>query len=299
MVASNIGLGGAQAGGYQISADVLNGIQQASANTGVDFSFLMAQAAKESGFNPDAKAKTSSASGLYQFVEQTWLSVVRKHGAEYGLGDMAGKIKIGEDGKLVVADRALRKEILDLRRDPEIAAAMAAEHAADNEARLDAKLDREVRPVDLYLAHFLGLQGAVNFLRAMDADPDQAAAALSPRAAAANKSIFYTADGTPRSLKQIYERFEDRMTSDMAAYDDLDGAIPSTMLADARLSGGLGGSIAGSGGDRAVYGNTNPGGILSPFMLVTLAALPTGRDKDDNVNSGSLFDKPSLTAPRA
>src|SRR5215510_11844450 len=112
MVASNIGMGGAQAGGYKISAEVLNGIQQASANTGVDFSFLMAQAAKESGFNPDAKAKTSSASGLYQFVEQSWLSVVRKHGAEYGLGDMASKIKIGEDGKLTVADRALRKEIL-------------------------------------------------------------------------------------------------------------------------------------------------------------------------------------------
>jgi hypothetical protein len=294
MVASNIGLSGAQAGGYQISAEVLNGIQQASANTGVDFSFLMAQAAKESGFNPDAKAKTSSASGLYQFVEQTWLSVVRKHGAEYGLGDMAGKIKIADDGKLVVADRALRKEILDLRRDPEIAAAMAAEHAADNEARLDAKLDREVKPVDLYLAHFLGLQGAVNFLRAMDADPDQSAAALSPRAAAANKSIFYTADGTPRSLKQIYDRFEERMNTEMAAYDNLDDALPATMLADTRLPG----SIASNGGDRAIYGQTNPGGILSPFMLVTLAQLPTARDKDDSTST-SLFDKPSLTAPSA
>jgi len=294
MAASSIGLGGAQAGGYQISADVLNGIQQASANTGVDFSFLMAQAAKESGFNPDAKAKTSSASGLYQFVEQTWLSVVRKHGAEYGLGDMASKIRIAEDGKLVVADRALRKEILDLRRDPEIAAAMAAEHAADNEQRLDAKLDREVTPVDLYLAHFLGLKGAVNFLRAMEADPDQSAAAISPRAAAANKSIFYTADGTPRSLKQIYERFGDRIETDMAVYDDLDDALPATMLADVRSSG----SLAGSGGERTVYGQTNPGGILSPFMLLTLASLPTGRDKDDTT-SNSLFDKPSLTAPAA
>ena len=88
MAASSIGLG-AQAGGYEIRADVLNGIQQASANTGVDFAYLMAQAAKESGFNPDAKSKASSAAGLYQFVEQTWLSVVRKHGAEHGLGDVA------------------------------------------------------------------------------------------------------------------------------------------------------------------------------------------------------------------
>jgi hypothetical protein len=294
MAASNIGLG-AQAGGYEIRADVLTGIQQASANTGVDFSFLMAQAAKESGFNPDAKAKTFSASGLYQFVEQTWLSVVRKHGAEYGLGDMASKIKIGEDGVLKVADRALRKEILDLRRDPEIAAAMAAEHAADNEERLDAKLDREVQPVDLYLAHFLGLKGAVNFLRAMDADPDQSAAAIAPRAAAANKAVFYNADGTPRSLKQIYDRFQDRMTREMAAYDDLDDALPgqgATMLADVRSSGSIG------GGDRAVFGSTSPGGILSPLMLVTLASLPTGRDEKDAQGNSSLFDK-ALVSPAA
>lgn len=297
MAASTIGLGGAQAGGYRISAQVLTGIQQASASTGVDFGFLMAQAAKESGFNPEAKAKTSSASGLYQFVEQTWLSVVRKHGAEYGLGEMASKIKIAEGGKLVVADRALRNEILDLRRDPEIAAAMAAEHAADNMARLDAKLDREVTSTDLYLAHFLGLQGAVNFLRAMDANPSQAAASISPRAAVANKSIFYAADGTPRSLKQIYDRFEERIETDIALYDDLDDPMPATMLADVRSSG----SLAGGGGERAVYGKTNPGGILSPFMLVTLAALPTARDQDEQeqVARASLFDQPSLAAPAA
>jgi hypothetical protein len=290
MAAGSIGLG-AQAGGYEIRSDVLTGIQQASANTGVDFAFLMAQAAKESGFNPDAKAKTSSASGLYQFVEQTWLSVVRKHGAEYGLGDMASKIKIAEDGSLKVADRALRQEILDLRRDPTIAAAMAAEHAADNEERLDAKLDREVTPVDLYLAHFLGLKGAVNFLRAMEADPDQSAAAISPRAAAANKAVFYNADGTPRSLKQIYDRFERRIETEMAAFDDLDEALPvqpRTLLADSRSAGGLG------GGDRSIFGSTNPGGILSPLMLVTLASLPTGREEQDSQSSNSLFDRAAI-----
>ena len=295
MAAGTIGLG-AQAGGYQISADVLSGIQQASASTGVDFSFLMAQAAKESGFDPNAKAGTSSASGLYQFVEQTWLSVVRKHGAEYGLGDLASKIKIADDGSLKVADRAVRKEILDLRRDPTISAAMAAEHAADNEERLDAKLDREVTPTDLYLAHFLGLKGAVNFLHAMESDPDQSAAAIAPRAAAANKAVFYNADGTPRSLKQIYDRFQSRIETEMAAYDDLNGVSPGqgkTLLADARSSGGF---VAG---DRAIYGSTNPGGILSPLMLVTLASLPTGRESDEkDGNSGSLFDK-ALVSPAA
>lgn len=298
MATSAIGLG-AQANGFNIRADVLQGIQQASASTGVDFAYLMAQAAKESGFNPEAKAKSSSAAGLYQFVEQTWLSVVRKHGAEHGLGDMADKIKLGEDGRLRVADQALRKEILDLRRNPVIAAAMAAEHAADNEQRLEAKLGREVAPVDLYLAHFLGLSGATSFLRAMASDPNQGAANLFPKAAAANRAIFYRADGSQRTLQEIYDRFESRMTTEMAAYDGLEGSPEgdAIMLADVRSART---PAVTATGDGAIYGQTNPGGILSPFVLMTLAALPTGRDRDDaGGQRGSLFNRASIGNPMA
>jgi hypothetical protein len=298
MATSAIGLG-AQANGFNIRADVLQGIQQASASTGVDFAYLMAQAAKESGFNPEAKAKSSSAAGLYQFVEQTWLSVVRKHGAEHGLGDMASRIKLGEDGKLRVADQALRKEILDLRRDPAIAAAMAAEHAADNERRLEAKLGREAGPVDLYLAHFLGLSGATSFLRAMASDPNQGAANLFPKAAAANRAIFYRADGSQRTLQEIHDRFESRMTTEMAAYDGLAGSPEgdAIMLADVRSART---PAVTATGDGAIYGQTNPGGILSPFVLMTLAALPTGRDRDDaSAQRGSLFNRASVGNPMA
>ena len=162
----------------------------------------MAQAAKESGFNPDAKSKASSAAGLYQFVEQTWLSVVRKHGAEHGLGDMAAKIKLGDDGKLRVADQALRKEILDLRRDP--ADRRGDGGGACRRQRSSAwkpSSTATVQPTDLYLAHFLGLKGATSFLGAMEKDPKQGAADLFPKAAAANKSIFYRADGSQRTLQ--------------------------------------------------------------------------------------------------
>lgn len=295
MAASPTGIG-ARAGGFDIRPDVLNGIQQASASTGVDFAYLMAQAAKESGFDPNARSKASSAAGLYQFVEQTWLAVVRKHGAEYGLGDMASKIKPGSDGKLHVADQALRKQILDLRRDPAISAAMAAEHAADNQKSLEAKLDRLVEPADLYLAHFLGLNGAVNFLTDMEHDPNQGAASACPKAAAANRSVFYRADGSQRTLKEIYDRFESKMSSEMAAYDDLEGVSTgagATMLADVQAPRSRGGAASGDG---VIYGRTNPGGILSPLMLVTLASLPTARDRDGDGNAnatraGSLFSR--------
>jgi hypothetical protein len=299
MAASSIGLG-AQANGYNIRADVLSGIQQASASTGIDFAYLMAQAAKESSFNPDAKSKASSAAGLYQFVEQTWLSVVRKHGAEYGLGELASKIKLGEDGKLRVADQAARKEILDLRRDPAIAAAMAAEHAADNKERLERNLGRDIEPVDLYLAHFLGPTGAVNFLRALEANPNQSAASVVPKAAQANRSIFYRAEGSQRTLQEVYDRFASHMSTEMAAYEDLEGksASNTTMLADLYPARG---QATAASGDRAIYGPTNPGGILSPFMLVTLASLPTARDRTDTVNrqSNSLFERAAIGNPTA
>ena len=56
-------------------------IQRASSATGVDFGYLMGAATRESGYNPNAKAKTSSATGLFQFLDQTWLATLKQHGA--------------------------------------------------------------------------------------------------------------------------------------------------------------------------------------------------------------------------
>ena len=172
--------------------------------------------------------------------------------------------------------------------------------AADNEKRLEAKLGREAEAVDLYLAHFLGLTGATNFLRALEANPGQGAASLFPKAAAANRSIFHRADGTQRSLQEIYDRFASRMSTEMAAYDDLEDASSGggTMLAEFRPSRG---QAATASGDSAIYGQTNPGGILSPFMLVTLASLPTARDRDREVagQGNSLFNRAVIGNPTA
>ena len=128
-----------RAGGSTIQPEVLASIQQASANTGVDFSYLMAQASRESSFDPGAKASTSSATGLYQFVEQTWLGTFKEHAAEYGYGDLADKITKRSDGRFTVADPQARKEILDLRKDPTLNAALAAELAKGATTRVAAR----------------------------------------------------------------------------------------------------------------------------------------------------------------
>ncbi len=94
---------------------VTNAIKTASAKTGVSFSYLMEKAAAESNFNPTIKAKTSSATGLFQFIESTWMDMIDKHGAKYGIDKTASKT-----------------ELLNLRKDPEIASFMAAEFAEGN-----------------------------------------------------------------------------------------------------------------------------------------------------------------------
>jgi len=186
---------------------VQTAIQRAAAKTGIDFDYLLGQAKVESGFNASARARTSSASGLYQFIEQSWLAVVKNHGAEHGMGWAADGIQRNGAGRLTVSDPGLRRAILDLRNNPEAASLMAAEHASDNKDALEASLGREATGTDLYMAHFLGLGGAKQFLKAMQVSPDRTAASMFPAAAGANRNVFFNRDGSARSLSDVYERF--------------------------------------------------------------------------------------------
>lgn len=187
-------------------SSVQSAIAVAAQKTGVDFSYLMGQAQIESGMRCDARAGTSSASGLYQFIEQSWLRVVKQHGAEHGMGWAADSISTS-GGRMTVSDPATRRAILGLRNDPQAASLMAAEHASDNKDAIEASLGRDATGTDLYMAHFLGLGGAKSFLGAMQANPDRAAASMFPAAARANRAVFYSSNGQARSLGEVYGRF--------------------------------------------------------------------------------------------
>jgi len=212
-------------GGHQVSYELLSTLKQASSRTGVDFAYLVAQAGQESGFKTDAQAKTSSARGLFQFIDSTWLETVRDHGAKHGLAEVAQKITTGSDGKPRVTDAETRRDILALRDDPRIAAVMAAEYARSNQQVLSREFGVDVKKVDLYLGHFLGAGGATKFLGALKDNPAQSAAALLPEAAAANKGVFYTPDGKTRSLGEIYAFFSSKLDSKAVGLDTvpLDG----------------------------------------------------------------------------
>ncbi|GGB23583.1 hypothetical protein GCM10011380_11640 [Sphingomonas metalli] len=190
---------------------IQSAIAYASQRTGVDFDYLMGQARVESGLNASARAGSSSATGLYQFIESSWLAVMKKHGAEHGLSWAADAISQTGSGRYTVSDPATRRAILNLRNDPATASLMAASHAADNGQAISATLGREATGTDLYMAHFLGIGGASKFLSAMEANPSASGAALFPSAARANRSVFFEADGSARSLGEIYRRFAGKL----------------------------------------------------------------------------------------
>lgn len=132
---------------------------------------------QESGGNDQAQAGTSSAGGRYGFTTGTWSMLMRQH-PELGLT---------AEGRL---DPAQQEKAIPV-------------FTRDNQQQLQRA---GISPTDAntYMAHFLGTGGAEIFLKSMAANPAAPAASLLPDAAASNKTVFYNADGTPRSLSEVY-----------------------------------------------------------------------------------------------
>ena len=259
------------------AGQVERAIADASRRSGVDFDFLLAQARIESAMDPGARAPTSSASGLYQFIESTWLSTMQRHGARFGFGDVAARIARTPGGEAHVADPAERRAILDLRRDPRIAALMAAGLAEDNRAHLSGALGREPGHSELYLAHFLGAGGAERFLTEMARDPGQSAAALFPRAAAANRAVFHDAAGRARSLGEVMEGITAKVERARALAPDMP-VMPPDLIADEAVFG-PGDRPALTGADRPAIARRpvvarRPGLPAAPAARGTAPAAP-------------------------
>jgi len=198
-------------------------IRRASNATGVDAEFLIKTARRESAMNPSARARTSSAAGLFQFIEQTWLGTVKAHGAKHGYGQYADLIYRGGDGRWRVEGSA-RNVVLDLRFDPQAASTMAAELTASNAAYLRGRTGREPGAGDLYAAHFLGPAGAAQLMDAMDRRPGTSAAAIFPQAASANRSIFYR-DGRPATVAEVHANLQ--RSAGEGAPAAASGAVPA------------------------------------------------------------------------
>ncbi len=241
-------------------------IADAARATGADFDFLMRTAARESNFDPSARAGTSSASGMFQFIEQTWLAMVARHGERHGMGDMAASVR-ESGGRYVVDDPQRRREILDMRFDPQAASLMAGELTAENAAILRNATGREPTTGELYAAHFLGPSRAAHLIETAATNPSMPANALFPDAASANRRVFY--DGArPRTASELLS-FLTRERPAVQAPE----SIPVTRVTDepgaalSRVRENLRAGVSG----YASAGAT--GAVLSPAVMEILNTL--------------------------
>lgn len=233
-------------------AQIAGTIKNAASATGASFEYLISAAKIESNLNPKAQASTSSARGLYQFIEQTWLGTVKEAGAAFGFGRYADAISKSESGRYSVSDSSTRDEILKLRDDPAVNAAMAGVLTQSNSFKLTGMIGRRPTDSELYMAHFMGVSGASKLISKAEESPGVSGAALFPGAAAANRSIFYNRDGSARSVSQVYSVLTSRY--DAAA----NSPLARTAMASAGVTPGSRVAAASAPVDNAAYLSSFP-----------------------------------------
>jgi hypothetical protein len=195
---------------HSASPQVAGAIRQAATSTGASFNYLLATAQIESNFNPAAQAATSTAKGLYQFIDQTWLGTMKAAGRALGLDRFAAAISRGENGRFEVQDATARQAIMNLRGDAKVSALLAGQNAQANAAQLKDGLGRAPTEGELYIAHFMGADGATRLIDAATHRPDTRGADLFPSAAQANRPIFYDRSGNARTALGVYRELTGR-----------------------------------------------------------------------------------------
>lgn len=264
-------------------------IADAARETGASFEFLVRTAQRESNFDPQARARTSSAAGLFQFIEQTWLAMVSRHGAQHGYGAEAAAVTRDAQGRFQVSDPTQRDAILNLRFDARAASVMAGELAAENAAILRGAMGREPTDGELYAAHFLGARGAARLIAQAAENPAQRADEVFPEAAAANRAIFFE-QGRPRSVSDVLARLTGEARAPVEAPAAWRASLrtasssSSTAAEAARESPALRAASALGVGDTAPRGGLGglaamgrTGSVLTPALVELLASLDAPR----------------------
>lgn len=212
-------------GEYEVPHWIAKAIVRAAEDADFPVDYLMAIAEKESSFDCDAESSASSAVGCFQYIEQSWLSVVKRHGAAFGLADVASKIvqKTTRRGApyFDIEDRALKAEVFDLRRDPYLSAALTASDLQEARRKIEAKLDIVMGDQNLYLPHFVGENAAAQVLAAAAERPGTSAKRILPTAARYNRAMFHGRGGQPLSVAQFVQRVENVILSRSEKYAEV------------------------------------------------------------------------------
>lgn len=263
-------------------ARVAGAIKQAANTSGASFQYLLTTAKMESDFNPTAGASTSSAHGLFQFIDQTWLGTVKEAGAQLGYGNYADAITKLSDGSYSVSDPTARRAIMKLRDDPVAASSMAAVLTQSNSFKLTGMIGRRPTDSELYMAHFMGVGGAAKLISNAEDNPQASGARLFPNAAAANRSIFYDRTGRARSISEVYSVLTQRYASAVAS--------PATQNALAMYGSSPATTAVASAGAAPATTAIDNAAYLSTFPNVGAVAPVTMASASNSTNTSSPTD---------
>ena len=208
----------------QISPAVMNALQAAAQESGVDPDLLAAVAWRESRFDPKARNRSSSAKGLLQFTNATWLQMIRDYGSTYNEARYAGAIRKDKSGALVVSGKHVRTAILQLRSDPVLSAKFAAENMRRERAAIQDRLGRSVIPADLYLLHVLGPTGTLRFLTAASQRPSEPSTEVIDWKVLRNAGLL-ASDGRPLTTANTYAAVQTMLKTQHSHSDGTDLAI--------------------------------------------------------------------------
>lgn len=217
-------------GSVKVQRSIVERVMKAAEKTEMDPALLMAIADKESNFSTTAHARTSSASGLFQFIDKTWLQALREFGDRHGHSE-AAKAIAGTEESVSVAP-SMRAKILNLRNDAYLSAALAGEVLKKESADIAGKIGRALTAGEVYLVHFLGPEDAARFIKAKEEAPQATAAALFPRPARANRPIFFDQSGRrAKTVGEVHEAFEAMMGTRTSRYEDVAQKLPTGVSA--------------------------------------------------------------------
>ncbi|MBL6080649.1 transglycosylase SLT domain-containing protein [Belnapia sp. T18] len=203
-----------------ISPHVLVALQSAGGRRRDNHVLLFALAWRESRCDPEAQNPASTARGLMQFTRSAWLEATRDHGEAHGLASYVVVLTTNPDtGEITVRDRRLLAELLMLRDDSRLSAALAMARLEREKANLAVILRRPVTHADLYMVHFLGADGARRFLRELARAPSRRASdAVDLDSVTANRNVFIASDGRHYSLLEVYSEVRNTLRSQGVIY---------------------------------------------------------------------------------
>ena len=256
------------------NAAVTGAIRKASRSTGASFEYLLATAKVESDLNPNLTMRSSTATGLFQFLEQTWLGVMKSAGRAFGYGRYADAITQTQSGNYVVEDTGLRDEMMKLRKDPAINAAMGGVFTQQNAAVVSKRIGRQPTDGELYIAHFFGPYAASQVIKMATSNPTANAAEMFPAAAAANRPIFYDKQGNARSIAGVYSELVRRYQVARASPTPglspaVASAAPATVLAPASVAASkrtAPAELPDTAGVAAAFAAANPAPVAATFV---------------------------------